>query len=110
MEKFQQIQNVTVEIKVIVHWMVTARRIEYTKELIYKCIAPTTTNPNKVYLGTAEGYFKIRYNSHKKSFRHRKYGNDTTLSKYVWEMKDKYNEMPSLKWSIVKSIPGYSNI
>ena len=25
-------------------------------------------------------------------------------------MKDKYNEMPSLKWSIVKSIPGYSNI
>ena len=25
-------------------------------------------------------------------------------------MKDKYNEMSSLKWSIVKSISGYSNI
>ena len=25
-------------------------------------------------------------------------------------MKDKYNEMPSLKLSIVESIPGYSNI
>ena len=32
------------------------------------------------------------------------------LSKYVWEVKDKYKETPSLKWSIVKSVPGYSNI
>ena len=26
------------------------------------------------------------------------------------EVKDKYKETPSLKWSIVKSVPGYSNI
>ena len=26
------------------------------------------------------------------------------------EIKDKYNEMPSLKWSVVKSVPRYSNI
>ena len=30
--------------------------------------------------------------------------------KIAWDMKDKYNEMPSLKLSVVKSIPGYSNI
>ena len=30
--------------------------------------------------------------------------------KIPWEMKEKYNEMPSLKLSIVRFIPGYSNI
>ena len=44
------------------------------------------------------------------SFKNREKANDTTLSKYVWEVKDKYKETPSLKWSIVKSVPGYSNI
>ena len=30
--------------------------------------------------------------------------------KYIWEMKDKHNETPTLKWSIIKSVPAYSNI
>ena len=44
------------------------------------------------------------------AFKNREKANDTTLSKYVWEVKDKYKETLSLKWSIVKSVPGYSNI
>ena len=43
-------------------------------------------------------------------FRHCSYANETAFSKCVWEIKDKYNEMPSSKWSVVKSVPGYSNI
>ena len=31
-------------------------------------------------------------------------------SKNVWEIKDKYKETLFLKWSIVKAVPGYSNI
>ena len=73
-------------------------------------MASTSVNSDKVYLGTAEGEFKERYFNHNKSFRHRSYANETTLSKYVWEIKDKCNEMPSLKWSVVKSVPRYSNI
>ena len=34
----------------------------------------------------------------------------TPLSKYVWEIKEKFKIIPSLKWSIIKSIPAYSNI
>ena len=79
-------------------------------DVIYKCIASTSVNPDKVYLRTAEGEFKKRHYNHNKSFRHRSYANKTTLSKYVWEIKEKYNEMSSLKWSVVKSVPGYSNI
>ena len=32
------------------------------------------------------------------------------LSRYIWEIKKEYNEMPTLKRSIVKSIPSYTNI
>ena len=66
--------------------------------------------PDKIYLGTAEENFKKRYYNHKTSFKNRGKANDTTLSKHVWEVKDKYKETSSLKWSIVKSVPGYTNI
>ena len=53
-----------------------------------------------------EGELKKRYYNYNKSFRHRSYANETTLSKYLWDFKDKYNEMLSLKWSVAKSVPG----
>ena len=65
---------------------------------------------NIIYLGTAEGDFKKRYYNHTKSFRNKRYTNDTSLSKYIWEIKEKYQENPSLKWSIVKKVPVYYNI
>ena len=37
-----------------------------------------------------------------------KYRNSTTLSAYVWSLKDK-NITPSLKWSIMKRAKSYSN-
>ena len=80
------------------------------QDIVYKCIASTSINPNKTYLGTTEGEFKKRYNNHIKSFRHKRYSKETTLSKYIWEIKKKYNEMATLKWSIVKSVLPYSNI
>ena len=52
----------------------------------------------------------LRNYNHKTSFKNRGKANDTTLSKYIWEVKDKYKETPSLKWSFVKSASGYSNI
>ena len=81
-----------------------------TSDIIFKCIASTTINPDKIYLGTAEGNFKKRYYNHKTSFKNREKANDTTLSKYVWEVKNKYKETPPIKWPIVKYVPGYSNV
>ena len=34
--------------------------------------------------------------------------NKTTLTKYVWELKQKHNITPTLKWYMVKSVPSYS--
>ena len=41
----------------------------------------------KLYYGTWEGQFKSRFGNHTKSFRDR--GNETELSNYIWQLKDK---------------------
>ena len=46
------------------------------QNIVYKCVASTSMNPDKTYLGTAEGDFKKRYNNHTKSFRHKRYSKD----------------------------------
>ena len=56
-----------------------------------------------VYLGTADVDFKQRF------FNHEGHFTDTKLSRYVWEIKEKFKILPSLKWSIIKPIPAYSN-
>ena len=78
------------------------------ENIVYKCVASVHGYPNKVYLGTA-GDFKRFYN-HRMSFNNEDHSTDTTLSKYVWEVKRKLKIMSSLKWYIIKSVPAYSNI
>ena len=46
-----------------------------------------TNNECKKYFGTAEGEFKLCYNNHTMSFRHKKRVNNTELSKYLWKLK-----------------------
>ena len=78
--------------------------------LNYKCVASVHGYPNKVYLVTAEGDFKQRFYNHRMSFNNEGHSTDTTLSKYVWEIKRKLKIMPSLKWYIIKSVPAYLNM
>ena len=80
------------------------------QDVVYICITSTSMNPDKTYLGTAEGDFKKRYNNHTNSFRHNRYSKNTILSKYIWEIKKEYYEITTLKWSVVKSVPSYLNI
>ena len=93
MKKYHQETNATAKIRTTVHLMITAKQVI----LYIKCIASTTLNPDKIYLGTAKENFKKRYYNHKASLKNRENANHTTLSKYLWEIKDKYKETPSLK-------------
>ena len=77
---------------------------------IYKCTVLSSDKPNKVYLGTAEGDFKKRFSNHRKSFNNEASANDTTLSKYICELKETLNSSSILVWSIAKKVPPYSNI
>ena len=58
------------------------------------------------YYGTCEGEFKSRYNNHTKSFRSRKYENDTELSKHIWRLKDNSREYRVI-WSIERTARPY---
>ena len=79
-------------------------------DIIYKCTVLSPDKPNKVYLGTAEGDFKKRFYNHRKSFNNEGSANDTTLSKYIWELKETSNSSPASMWSIAKKVPPYSDI
>ena len=79
-------------------------------DIIYKCTTLSPDKPKKVYLGTAEGDFKKRFSNHRKSFNNEGSANDTTLSKYIWKLKETSNSSPTLVWSIAKKVPRYSNI
>ena len=53
------------------------------------------------------GEFKTRYYNHKTSFSHEKYRHSTTLSSYVWELKDNKGIDPIMKWEVVKKCRKY---
>ena len=78
--------------------------------VLYKCEVTTTKAPMKVYLGVTEGEWKTRFYNHTKSITHRIYTNETTLSKYIWDVRDSLDEKPELHWAIVKTVPSYSNV
>ena len=76
-----------------------------TKNILYKCAASTSIEPDKVYLKVTERDFIQRFYNHKKSFNNSTYRNRTTLSKYVCYIKEKYNKTPEssiIKYSFIK--------
>ena len=79
-------------------------------DIIYICTVLSPDKPNKVHLRTAEGDFKKRFHNHRKSFNKEDSTNDTTLSKYVWDLKETSNLNPTVAWSIANKVPPYSNI
>ena len=98
-----------------------------TQSVIYKAEVHTnisqnnTTNPSrpdtdstslsshkiKTYIGATENEWKSRYNMHKSSFKHKHLEHTTSLSRYIWSLKDS-NTPYELKWDILKPAPTYS--
>ena len=79
------------------------------ENIVYKCFASVDGYRNKVYLDTAEGDFKQRFYNHRMSFN-----NEGPLHRHntfqICLGNKELKIMPSLKWSIIKSVPTYSNI
>ena len=59
------------------------------------------------YIGSTALSFKERYTSHKSSFTHRHLASSTSLSGYVWELKDQ-GLLPEIKWKILKRSSPYT--
>ena len=65
------------------------------------------TQDTKHYIGMTSNTFKERYRNHIKSFTHKKYSNETELSKHVWHLKQKKTDF-TIKWSIIKKSISYT--
>ena len=81
------------------------------ENVVYKCVVSTTRkSKEQVYNGVAEGNWKQRYYYYIMSFRNQKHKNDTALSTFLWELQKSTKENLKLTWSVLKVVPGHSNI
>ena len=76
------------------------------ESIVYKATV-TTINGDKFYIGQTEGEFKKRYHCHTLSFRSEAYRNDTRLSTYIWNLKEK-NIKYDIAWSIAAKASPYA--
>ena len=79
-----------------------------SKDIVYKAtIFPGNTQDTKHYISMTSSTFKERYRNHIKSFTHKKYSNETELSKHVWHVKRNKTDF-TIKWSIIKKSISYT--
>ena len=64
---------------------------------------------SKTYKGISEPAFKIRFGNHKKAFNHPQYKKDTTLSKEVWDIKNRGGTY-DIAWRFIRQHPGYNPV
>ena len=71
------------------------------KDTVYKAtISTSNVNDTKHYIGMTSSTFKERYRNHIISFTHKKYSNETELSKHIWHLKQNKTDF-TIKWSII---------
>ena len=105
-KKHKRLLIVTIELRQIAPSMVIVERKVWYK----KCTA-TTCDSKKVFLGLTEGEFKKQsYYDHVRYFRNEFYASSTTLSSYVWEIKNRKNVTAALTWEVLRTAKAYSNI
>ena len=77
------------------------------KEIVYQATVKTQES-TETYIGLTANEFKTRWRNHKTSFNNEKKKNDTELSKYVWQLKDRKQKY-DITWKIVARAKAYSN-
>ena len=76
---------------------------------IYEAIVTTDDGRKESYVGLAKN-FKKRYSKHKRTLKDRGADGQTTLSRFVWEQRDKQNN-PVISWKYLeKNIPDFNPV
>ena len=76
------------------------------RNIVYQATVTATNLPTKYYYGLTERRFKDRFYEHTADAKHKSHRNNTRLSVYVWELKERgvdYN----ITWSIKKRASSY---
>ena len=75
--------------------------------IVYRCDVTTDNeDESRFYLGSCSTQWKSRLHNHTKSFTHARYSNETTLSTYIWELKNAEKAF-NLSWSIAAKANSY---
>lgn len=79
-----------------------------TKSIVYQATVVRADNSAvQTYIGHTANSFKSRYSSHLSSFNHANHKTATTLSQYIWKLKDD-NITYSISWKIVALCQPYA--
>ena len=79
-----------------------------TDNIVYQATVTRHDNHKEdSYIGLTENTFKTRYTAHKASFKHKDKRNATTLSEYIWKLKDA-NVEHSVKWKLISKARAYT--
>ena len=76
--------------------------------LVYQATVKTDITVN-TYIGLSSPTFKLRIGNHKKDFKNPKYRHSTTLSSFIWDLKDKAAVF-ELDWKIIGRAQPFSPI
>ena len=79
------------------------------ESLIYRAEVIDENSNLATYTGLTGNSFKKRHYRHKQSFKHRKLEHDTTLSSYIWSLKDA-NINFDIQWREVGTAPRFNPI
>ena len=71
-----------------------------TKGVIYRAEVVAQNSETETYTGLTKNTFKTRFYKHRESFKTKNSENSTTLSSYVWPLKDRGEDF-HINWSIV---------
>ena len=77
-----------------------------SSSIIYKADIVQSAKTSS-YIGLSSNAFKERFNNHVSSFNNEKLKECTSLSKYIWGLKEK-NEQFKIQWSNVLTAPAYN--
>ena len=74
--------------------------------IIYQATV-ASESATKLYIGQTEQTFKKRYPKHKEALANEHSKESTSLSSYVWDVRNK-GENPTIKWEVIKQCLPYS--
>ena len=79
-----------------------------SSSVIYQATVETNSG-KETYVGLTANTFKTRFSSHKSSFLKEKRKKETTLSKHIWDLKEK-NTTYTLSWKILSKAKPFSPV
>ena len=77
--------------------------------VIYRAEVKDENSNSKTYTGLTSNTFKMRYYGHRQSFEKEKLQHSTTLSSYIWDLKEK-NIGFDIKWTAIDRAPRFNPI